>query len=99
MPTFPEIPVAAINAAEEAIRYRAPDGDAHAAASAAIAAALPHLIPGLYVTRDCGDVTVWRERPDCPTVGGRPGRDALDVRDLTEVLAGLLPDRTYDPGV
>ena len=50
---------------------------------------LRDLLSGLYVTRDRGDITVWRENPDYPD---RP--QALTERELAEALAALLPDRT-----
>lgn len=57
----------------------------------ALAAALPHLLPGMYVTRHGGCLEVWRENPEHPD---RP--HALDARELAEALALILPDRTQE---
>ena len=59
------------------------------AAQVAVETLANHALPGLYVTRHNGDLTVWRENPDHPE---RP--TALDALRVTMVLAALLPDRT-----
>ena len=60
-------------------------------AAGALAAALPHLFPDLYVTRDRGDVTVWRDDPEHPD---RP--EHVGYRELETLVGALLPDRSDD---
>lgn len=63
------------------------------AAGRALAAAVPHLLPGLYVTTD-PDAVVWAEDPARPAfprpVLARTAANAV----LFDALAALLPDRT-----
>lgn len=84
----------AIEAAADVLDERGPA--AASMAERALSAALPHLLPGLYVTRDGRDATIWAERPNNPR-----WPDALMMRAeanarLFDALAALLPDRTDD---
>lgn len=46
-------------------------------------------LPGLYVTRHNGDLTVWRHDPDRPLFPHE-----LTPVEMAEALAALLPDHT-----
>ena len=90
MPT-PDIPAAAIEAANAASRYTL----GLRIASDIVEAVLFELLPGLYVTREPnGDANILAENPDVPT---RPTallhRTDNDAR-LFDAIAALLPDRT-----
>lgn len=87
------IPQEAIDAAESAIQYSAPDGDARSAAEEALRAALPHLFPGLFVTRDDDGTVIWAENPDRPHLPeALLARTAANAR-LFDAVAALLPER------
>jgi len=91
---MPTIPDAAIEAAASAYRrnpvfeHNGID-DAEDVMAGVLAAAIPHLFPGLFVTRHHGDTQIWREDPDHPDAP-----EPVDGVQLAEILAGLLPDRT-----
>ncbi len=90
---MPTIPLGAAMAASDAIYRRIPvtRTTAEDVADEVLAAALPHLLPGLFCTRHHGDVQIWRENPDHPDAP-----EPVDGVQLAEILAGLLPDRTEE---
>jgi hypothetical protein len=94
MPTPPEIPQAALDAAAADLHERSTLSmhRAQELSGQAIRAALPHLLPGLFVTDDGrGDATLWEGNED---VTERPQPLMYRTDDnarLFDLIAALLP--------
>ncbi len=73
-------------------------GQAIAVAQHALNAALPHLLPGLYVThdrqREGTDSTIWREVPGKPHLPEELLFRTQANATLFDAVAALLPDRS-----
>ena len=94
----PAIPEAALHAASRDVYERTAVSPHQALqiAKGALGAALPHLLPGMYVTAIDGDSTIWAENPDHPTLPTALLARTDTNRALFDAIAVLLPDRSLD---
>jgi hypothetical protein len=65
----------------------------------AVAAAMPHLLPGWYVAPDnYGDPTIWADNPFMPGYPDVVLARTSDTARLFDGIAALLPDHTDQEG-